>query len=241
MKTHIGPSGWTYAHWRDVFYPPEISRADWLDYYAECFNTVELNASFYRFPRESTFANWYRKTPSDFLWSVKANRFITHIRRLKETGPSLEKFFISVRPLREKIGVILFQLPPSLGFQEAEVEAFCRLLPPGMKCAIEARNREWFTDEALAFLEEHGIAWCISDTAGRYPYLEAVTADFTYIRLHGSRSLYASDYREEELVAWARKIQEWNRETYVYFDNDFMAHAPHNALRLKMLLDEARC
>lgn len=238
MNVHIGTSGWTYAHWQGHFYPPGLPRARWLDYYTECFQTVELNASFYRSLHDSTFENWYRKTPAGFLWSVKANRFITHIRRLKNAGPALEKFFLSVKPLQEKLGVVLFQLPPSLGFQKAEVDAFCRLLPPGMKCTIEARNREWFTDEALTCLEEHGIAWCIADTAGRYPYREAVTADFIYIRLHGSQSLYLSDYAEEELVSWAKKIRGWNRETFVYFDNDDMAYAPRNAQCLKALLGD---
>ncbi len=238
MKVRIGTSGWTYAHWQGNFYPPALPHARWLDYYTECFQTVELNASFYRSLRESTFANWYRKTPADFTWSVKANRFITHIRRLKDAGPSLEKFFLSIKPLQGKLGVVLFQLPPSLGFHQAEVESFGRLLPSEMKFTIEARNREWFTDTALTCLERHGIAWCIADTAGRYPYREAVTADFIYIRLHGSRSLYLSDYTEAELTAWAEKIRGWNRETYVYFDNDHMAYAPRNALRLKALLED---
>jgi len=237
MKTHIGTSGWTYDHWRGNFYPPDLPKARWLDYYAECFQTVELNASFYRSLRESTFAKWHEKTPPGFVWSVKANRFITHIRRLKDVGASLETLFASVAPLAEKQGPVLFQLPPSLGFQKADFESFCALLPAGFKCTIEARNRQWCTDEALSCLQSHGIAWCIADTAGRYPCLEAVTADFVYIRLHGSRSLYASDYTEEELAAWAEKINGWDRETYVYFDNDFMAFAPHNALRLKTLIE----
>lgn len=240
MKTHIGTSGWTYEHWQGNFYPPQLSRACWLDYYAEHFNTVELNASFYRSLGESTFENWYRKTPAGFLWSVKANRFITHIRRLKDNGPSLEKFFLSIAPLREKLGVVLFQLPPSLGFHREEFEAFCKLLPLDIKYTIEARHREWFTDEALSCLQQCGIAWCIADTAGRYPYLEAVTADFIYIRLHGSRALYASQYTEEELTDWADKIKKWNRETFIYFDNDFMAYAAHNARRLKTLLENHR-
>lgn len=236
MKAHIGTSGWTYDHWRGSFYPPDLPRARWLAYYSEHFGTVELNATFYRSMRESAFENWRRKTPTGFIWSVKANRFITHIRRLKDVRPSLEKFFTSIAPLQEKLGVVLFQLPPGLGFQKADFESFCELLPAGLKLAIEARNGQWCTEEALSCLQRHGIAWCISDTAGRYPCLEAVTADFVYIRLHGSRALYASDYTEEELTAWAEKIQTWNRETFVYFDNDFMAYAPRNALRLKALL-----
>jgi len=237
MKTYIGTSGWTYDHWQGNFYPPDLPKTRWLTYYAERFDTVELNASFYRSMRESTFAKWHERTPPEFVWSVKANRFITHIRRLKDVQSSLEKFFTSIAPLREKLGVVLFQLPPGLGFQKADFEPFCDLLPAGLKYTIEARNSQWCTEEVLSCLQSRGIAWCISDTAGCYPCLEAVTADFVYIRLHGSRSLYASEYTEEELVAWAEKIKAWKRETYVYFDNDFMAYAPHNALRLKTLLE----
>ena len=239
MQVYIGTSGWNYNHWRMIFYPEDCPRSRWLEFYARSFNTVELNATFYRSMREKTFENWYKRTPAGFLWSVKANRFITHIKRLKEAEEPLARFLRSLAPLKEKQGPILIQLPPSLGFEGEVFDAFSCLLPGGLKFALEARNKSWLTDASLSALEKYHIAWCISDTAQRYPYLEAITADFIYIRLHGSKMLYASDYSEEELKAWAEKIRSWGRETYVYFDNDYMAYAPQNALRLEQLLGEA--
>lgn len=238
MQVFVGTSGWTYNHWRGAFYPIGGPRSHWLDFYADRFNSVELNATFYRSIGERTFANWYTRTPPGFVWSVKANRYITHIRRLHEAQEPMERFLSSVAALQEKLGPVLMQLPPNLAYEKSIFESFVRLLPASMKFAIEARHPAWFRDEVHTALIERNIAWCISDTAGRYPYREAVTADFIYIRLHGSRALYASDYTDPELHAWAEKIRTWNRETYVYFDNDFMAYAPQNALRLRELLGD---
>ena len=187
--------------------------------------------------KPSTFEKWRENTPQEFLWAVKANRFITHIKRLQDITDSLQTFFASVDLLGEKLGAVLFQLPPSLAFDATVGESFCAQLPEGKRYVLEARHPSWIRDEALALLEKHGIAWCISDTAGEYPYLEAATAEFIYIRLHGSTTLYASDYTEDELVQWAEKITTWNKDTFVYFDNDFMGYAPKNAHRLRELLD----
>lgn len=232
----IGTSGWNYDHWKGVFYPETCKKNKWLEFYANTFSTLEVNATFYRHMKQSTFEKWRRTTPDGFLWSVKANRFITHIRRLQEVADALEKFFGSVSALKEKLGVVLFQLPPSLVFDRAVFDSFCALLPEGHRYSLEARHESWTSDEALALMGKNNIAWCISDTAGRYPYREAVTADFTYIRLHGSRRLYASAYTPDELASWAAKIRAFNRDTYVYFDNDFMGYAPKNASELRELL-----
>ena len=236
MLVHIGTSGWTYRHWQGLFYPPECPKSRRLEYYAGKFSSVELNATFYRSLPEPTVASWYAKTPPGFCWSVKANRYITHIKRLTHARDPLERFLRALSPLKEKLGPILFQLPPSLAFDEDVFASFCRVLPADLRFALEARHPSWFTQAALAALGRHHIAWCISDTAGRYPYLETDTAEFIYIRLHGSRTLYASEYTEQELCIWAEKIKAWGKETYVYFDNDAMAYAPHNALRLSALL-----
>jgi len=226
-RVRIGTSGWNYPHWQKVFFPADLARTKWLDYLGKVFDTVEVNATFYRSMRPSTFAKWYRETPQGFVWAVKANRFITHIRRLEEVSEPLQNFLASLAPLKEKLGPVLFQLPPSLSFSPK--------VPSG-RFALEARNESWLSEEALCLLKEYQIAWCISDTAGRFPYREAVTTDFIYIRLHGSQRLYTSSYTDEELSAWARKILAWNLDTYVYFDNDFAGYAPINALRLKELL-----
>jgi len=239
MQAHVGTSGWTYDHWQGSFYPAACPKARRLEYYAGRFSTVELNATFYRVLPEATFANWYARTPPGFCWAVKANRFITHIKRLKDAREPLQRFLRCVAPLKEKLGPLLFQLPPGLSYDEEILEVFGRELPAGLKFALEARHRSWLAAKALQALKDHRIAWCISDTAGRYPYLEAVTAEFIYIRLHGSRTLYASEYTEQELCVWARKITAWGKEAYVYFDNDALAHAPRNAARLIELLQRS--
>ncbi|MCE5275158.1 MAG: DUF72 domain-containing protein [Deltaproteobacteria bacterium] len=232
----IGTSGWNYDHWRGVFYPEGLPRARWLGHYAQTFSSVEVNATFYRQMRPSTFEKWRQGTPEGFLWAVKASRFITHIKRLADAQGALSVFMKSLEPLREKLGPILFQLPPTLFFDKGLCEAFCSLLPAVHRYALEARHASWTESEALQCLADHCIAWCISDTAGRYPSLEAVTADFVYVRLHGSTSLYASCYSEEELRQWAARIRDFGRDAYVYFDNDFMGYAPKNALRLLTIL-----
>ncbi len=235
-KSYVGTSGWNYDHWKGNFYPNKHPKSKWLEYYCTLFSTVELNATFYRQMKPKTFENWYTRTPPGFLWAVKASRFITHIKRLKGVKEAVERFITSVNLLKEKLGPILIQLPPSLAFDEDTFEEFCSYLPEDRLYTLEARNEAWTKESALTSLEKHNIAWCISDTAGRYPYLEALTADFVYIRLHGSKRLYASEYTEEELLSWAEKIRSWKRTTYVYFDNDFMGYAPKNAMRLKQIL-----
>jgi uncharacterized protein YecE (DUF72 family) len=241
MMPHIfiGTSGWNYDHWKGTFYPVNRPKSKWLAYYTGIFSTVEVNATFYRHMKPSTFEKWRDSTPEGFVWAVKANRYITHIKRLQEVSDSLDMFFQSVSLLEEKLGVVLFQLPPSLAFDSCVFDAFCAQLPKKYRYSLEARHSSWTSDEALASLEKTGIAWCISDTAGRYPYLEAVTSDFIYIRLHGSKELYASDYTQHELESWVEKIQAWNRDAYIYFDNDYMGHAPKNALMLKEMFTNA--
>jgi uncharacterized protein YecE (DUF72 family) len=235
-RIFVGTSGWTYDHWRGPFYPQGLAKTRWLDYYARAFLTVEVNATFYRSMKPSTFEKWRQATPDGFLWSIKANRFITHLKRLRDVADPLKSFLESVNPLDTKLGAILFQLPPSLAFDKDLIQSFCELLPQSIRYSLEARHISWVCREALFCLRKSGVAWCISDTAGRYPYLETVTADFAYIRLHGSRSLCASRYTEEELKAWATKVRGFGVDAFVYFDNDFMGYAPTNALQLKELL-----
>ena len=233
---YIGTSGWNYDHWKGIFYPQKCPKKKWLDFYVETFPTVEVNATFYRHMKPSTFQKWRETSPEGFVWAVKANRFITHIRKLHDTKESLDRFMDSATNLEEKLGVILFQLPPTLVFDEHLFDSFCADLPENFRYTLEARHPSWTGEKALSALKKQNIAWCISDTAGRYPYLEAITSEFVYIRLHGSRKLYASNYTREELAAWAEKILAWNKDTYVYFDNDFMGYAPHNAQMLNTML-----
>jgi uncharacterized protein YecE (DUF72 family) len=235
-QIHIGTSGWIYDHWSGVFYPQDCPKSRWLGFYAKHYGTVELNSSFYRLPKPQTFENWREKTPHCFLWAVKANRYITHIKRLKDPEEPLERLFSSVEMLREKLGPILIQLPPTLSFDEKAFGNFCQKLKAKHLYALEVRHPSWADERAVKILRDNNIAFCISDTAGRYPYIEEDTATFFYIRLHGSRRLYASEYTEKELQTYAQKIRDWSKDTYLYFDNDYKGYAIKNAKRLKEIL-----
>ncbi|MEJ5349055.1 MAG: DUF72 domain-containing protein [Desulfosoma sp.] len=232
----VGTSGWNYSHWRGRFYPDKLPTSQWLHYYTNHFDTVECNATFYRLPSEKTFLLWKERTPKGFCWAVKASRLITHNRRLRQVEEPLKLFMSRALLLGEKLGPVLFQLPPSLTYDSTLFEDFAAQLSPLKRVAVEVRHRSWINDRFLDQLRFHGLAFCVSDTAGRYPYHEAVTADFMYIRLHGSKKLYASSYTEEEIRTWADKIRSWNRETFIYFDNDFEGYAVQNALSLKQCL-----
>ncbi len=237
FEIRIGTSGWNYPHWRGVFYPKGLPTRKWLSYYATFFDTVEVNATFYGTPKEATLCRWYEETPPGFLFALKASRFITHVRRLRNVKEPLERFYRIISPLKEKIGPLLFQLPPSLQYDRELLRDFLDLLDLRFRTTIEIRHRSFHNEEFLELLAARNIALCLSDTAGRYPsLLEALTADFVYIRLHGSRTLYRSCYTEAELSSWAEKIRRYQRPAYVYFDNDSLGWAVPNALRLKELL-----
>ena len=236
LQCRIGTSGWNYKHWKGLFYPEKVSQKKWLEFYARHFDTVEINATFYRLPKPSTFELWRCRTPEGFLWAVKASKFITHTKRLKECEEPLKRFYDSVVMLKEKLGPLLFQLPPSLAFDPSLFREFCSLLNPMFQHVLEVRHKSWISDEAFQIMGDFNIAFCISDTAGRYPYHETVTADFIYIRLHGSKKLYASLYTDDEIRQWAGKIKKWDMFTFVYFDNDFEGYAIQNAKQLKDLL-----
>ena len=170
-QIHIGTSGWIYDHWSGVFYPGDCPKRRWLDFYAKHYGTVELNASFYRLPKPQTFENWRERTPDHFLWAVKANRYITHIKRLRDPEEPLERFFSSVEMLREKLGPILIQLPPNLSFDEAVFSKFCQHLRGDYLHALEVRHPSWTDKRVVDILRDNNIAFCVSDTAGRYPYI----------------------------------------------------------------------
>lgn len=237
MKYHIGTSGWQYPHWKGTFYPEDIKSADQLHFYSRSFDTLELNVTFYRQVKETTFHKWYGIVPEGFLFSVKMSRFITHIKRLRADDESMRRFLSGAATLGEKLGIILIQLPPSMKFDRPLCEEFLGRLDASHRYTVEARNKSFVCDDFFALLRERGVAWCIADSAGRFPYHEEVTAGFIYIRLHGSDLLYASDYRDAELLAWRDRIRAWNKETFVYFDNDFHGYAAKNALALKSMLD----
>lgn len=237
MKIKIGTSGWTYPHWQGIFYPEDLSQSKWLNYYCRYFDTVELNASFYHLPQKKAFINWGLKTPENFCWSVKASRYITHIKKFLSPKESLKKLFQAVIGLEDKLGPILFQLPPSLKYNSERFEKFLKVLPKDYLYTLEPRHPSWICDELKNQLTKYNIAFCIADTAGRFPTAEFVTTNFIYIRLHGSKQLYSSNYSLKELKNWAKKIKSWKKDIFIYFDNDAKGFAVKNALQLKKLLN----
>ncbi len=239
-KNFIGTSGFSYSHWKGVFYPEDLPSSKFLEFYAKNFDTVEMNSTFYHTPRDSTIRNWIEKTPENFVFSVKTSKFITHIKRLKDSGGSVEKFLQKAELFGKKLGVILFQLPPSLKKDAVLLSEFIGTLDKSKKYAFEFRHKTWLSEDVYEILKKNNIAFCISDTP-RYPYAEVITADFSYVRLHGHTKLYASEYTKEQLIHYAELISENNKKGisfYVYFDNDFYGYAVKNALELKNLIQK---
>ena len=240
MKIHIGTSGWHYKHWLDdVFYPAGTRPAQMFDFYAQHFDTVEINNSFYHLPSAKTFDNWRDSSPPKFLFAVKGSRFITHMKKLKDPRPSSEKFFLAADRLGRKLGPILFQLPPRWKVNLERLAEFLESLPKRHKYVIEIRDESWLVPEVYALLRRHKTAFCIHDFADmKIP--NEITANFTYIRFHGPTSAkYFGSYSSEQLNEWAKRIEEWSRRLsaiYVYFNNDPRGDAVRNALELKRLV-----
>lgn len=238
MKIYIGTSGWSYSHWANTFYPSGLPKRKWLQYISSIFNTVEINVTFYREPTQTTLEHWVTHTPDTFLFSIKANRFITHVKRLREPQLPLKRFYTSLAPITIKIGAILFQFPPSLAYNPILIEKFLECLDLTYRTVIEIRHPSFLNEDFFRALRDREVALCWSDTAGRYPNAEIITADFLYIRLHGSPRLYYSAYSEESLRTLADNLRSIQKDAFVYFDNDAEGHAPANALTLKKLMDE---
>ena len=233
-KYHIGTSGWVYPHWRNVFYPPKLPQSKWLEFYTRHFPTVELNNSFYRLPSEKAFSNWRDTSPEGFIYAVKVSRFITHIKRLKEVEEPVETFLSRARYLEEKLGPLLYQLPPNMHRNDERLDGFLSLLPRGLRHVVEFRHESWLDEEVFDILRRHNIGFCIFDMPGLACPLMA-TADFAYIRFHGSSGLYFSCYSGEELEDWAQKISALGKDlgtVYIYFNNDAQGFAIKNAQTL---------
>jgi uncharacterized protein YecE (DUF72 family) len=224
----IGTSGWRYPEWRDSFYRGVPQRL-WLSHLAAHVDTIEVNSSFYRLQPASYYLKWAAETPDHLTFAVKGPKLITHHKRLRHTEDALKTFTESLA-LGRKQGPVIWQLPPSLRFDEALLQDFLAVLPPG-RHALEPRHESFRTDSYFDLLHAHNVAHVVSD-APTFPCIEAVTADFAYVRLHGHDELYISSYSEAELDEWARKIHDWDRDTYVYFDNTMHGAAPYNALSL---------
>jgi uncharacterized protein YecE (DUF72 family) len=242
-SVYIGTSGYRYFHWYGVFYPETLKQDKFLEYYSKFFDTVELNVTFYRLPEKKVFRGWYERTPQDFYFTVKASRTITHVKKLKSCEDAVTKFFDRIKELREKVGVILWQLPPSWKRDVIRLESFCTLLYEKFSShrhVFEFRHQSWCCDDVYKILKRCNFGFCIADSP-YWPLVEKVTADFAYLRFHGSEALYASNYSISELKHWARKIKDWLRDgvsVYAYFNNDAEGYAVKNALTLKELVKQ---
>jgi uncharacterized protein YecE (DUF72 family) len=234
----VGTSGWHYRHWVGPFYPPVTRPADFLGLYARRFDTAEINNTFYRLPTPAAVAGWRDATPPGFLFAAKGSRFITHMKKLKDPAEGLRRYLEPLALLGDKLGPVVFQLPPRWRLDLGRLAAFLGTLPDGRRFAFEFRDQSWFAPETYRLLERHGAALCLWDLAGRRsPAL--VTADFAYVRLHGPGGPYQGSYGEEALAAWAERMLAWRAAgvaAYCYFDNDDRGHAPADALRLARLV-----
>jgi len=286
MTIRIGVSGWRYPPWRGSFYPKGLRQDDELAFAARHVSAIEINGSFYSLQRPESYAAWYAATPKGFVFTNKANRFITHTLRLRDAGKPLANVLASgVFALREKLGPFIWQLPPTFRFDADRLEAFLSLLPHDteaalalarghearmddrallkidrkrpLRHAIEVRHDSFMDPAFIALLRKYKVAMVVTDSPGKWPYMEDVTADFMYLRLHGDAELYASGYSDNALARWADRIRAWSgggqpddahlvstkapprrakRDVYCYFDNDIKVHAPHDARRLMEIL-----
>jgi len=258
----IGVSGWRYPPWRGIFYPKGLPQRDELRYASGRLNSVEINGSFYALQRPRSFHAWYEQTPDDFVFAVKGPRFITHMKKLADVDAPLANFFSSgLLALRHKLGPVLWQLPPTLPFDAARMDAFFARLPRTtaeaaylarrhdermkdrawtgtdadrpLRHAVEVRHPSFETPAFLDVSRAHNVAVVLADSPGRWPVIREATADFRYARLHGAQELYASGYDEPALDEWAATIRSWSpADIYIYFDNDAKAYAPRDAMAL---------
>jgi len=242
-KIHIGTSGWLYKHWIRKFYAEGSNAKQQFQFYTKHFDTVEINNSFYKLPPRSVFEDWYENSPKKFLYAVKANRFITHMRKLTQPQEPITRLFGSILALKEKLGPILFQLPPKWKVNVTRFKEFLEALPKGYRYAFEFRNQTWYHEEVYELLQKHNCAFCIYQLAGHMSPIK-LTADFVYLRLHGPTEFkYQGSYSNNELEKWAKRCIEWlaeKKEVYVYLDNDQEAYAAFNALTLKRLISKAK-
>lgn len=235
----IGTSGWSYKHWRERFYPPNLSAKEYLKYYAEHFGTVEINNSFYHLLKEETVKNWSKTVPENFIFAVKANRYITHVKRLKEPEIRVANFIESIKSFDEKLGPILFQLPPNFSFNPKRLESFILSIPKDYRYVFEFRDKTWFNPLTYDILRKNNIAFCIY-SFGDYQSPKEITADFVYIRLHDPSSLGSSKYNDENLDEFCGDItnyKEQGKDIFCYFNNDAAGYAVENAIELKRKLN----
>ncbi|UFS69820.1 DUF72 domain-containing protein [Geomonas sp. RF6] len=240
-EVYIGCSGYSYRHWRGNFYPDDLPTKKWFSHYQTLFSTVELNVTFYRTPNAETFRRWHDESPGHFVFAVKGSRFITHIKKLLDPEVNLERFFLPAFELKEKMSVVLWQLPPSFKVDLERLAPFLAQLDNyRVRHTIEFRHESWFIPEVTELLQKHGVTFCMADWP---PFLDAPppTTDFVYIRRHGYRGTYNGNYTSETIAQDATRIEQYlaeGRDVYIYYNNDLGGHAPRNAVELSGILQE---
>lgn len=237
-EVRVGCSGWNYKHWREVVYPQGLPARRWLEHYATLFDTVEVNATFYRLPTRQAVAGWAAQSPRGFLFAVKGSRYLTHIRRLRDTGPGVERFYAPLEPLIEtgKLGPVLWQLPGNFRRDDERLAAFLDGLPRG-RHTVELRHESWFVDDVYALLRERKVALTIGDHPERPFQAHELTADWTFVRFHSGRGR-AGNYSRRQLEEWRDRIARWRRraDVYAYFNNDWEGFAVANGRALRRSL-----
>ena len=234
----IGCSGWNYRHWRGLFYPEKMAAKNWFDFYAEQFDTVEINNSFYRLPKAETFDKWRTQAPPGFQYAIKANRYLTQAKKLKDCAEPVARMMAPVRHLEQTLGPILYQLPPSLRINLPRLEEFLGLLPRDLTHVLEFREPSWYVPETLELLDRHGASFCCHDMAGSASGRWAV-GSVAYVRFHGAGGKYWGRYSDEVLLGWTDWMRDQaraGRTVWAYFNNDTEAHAIHDALTLKAMV-----
>jgi uncharacterized protein YecE (DUF72 family) len=240
---HIGTSGWSYAHWKHIFYPDDLKPTEYLAWYAKTFKVTEINTSFYHLPTDKTVAKWTEAVPAKFKFCPKISRYITHIKRLLEPEDTLPKFFKVFDTIHKRLGPVLIQLPPTLQFEESRVNHFFDVLTKNYSdysFALEARHESWMTDEAAALLKHYKTAWVIADSGKRWPSAEMITSKNIYLRFHGPDGSFGTNYTSRQLSSYAEKIKEWQKKRHkiwAFFNNDGHGYAIKNAQKLISLLE----
>lgn len=245
MRKHgiyIGTSGWSYKHWIGIFYPEDLKTTDWLLYYSERFKISEINSSFYHLPKLQTTETWAKKVPKDFMFCPKMSRYLTHMKKLNDPEESFQKFFDVFAPLKRKLGPVLIQLPPSLGFNAEKAEHLFKLCKKSYsyyRFALEVRHNTWLGEESTSLMKKYNIAFVISQSGTRFPYAELVTSENIYVRFHGPGQLYASSYTDEQLQKFAQLFKEWYKQghsVWAFFNNDVFGYAFQDAKRLEKMI-----
>jgi uncharacterized protein YecE (DUF72 family) len=234
----IGCSGWVYRHWRKIFYPENLPQKRWFEFYAQEFDTVEINNSFYRLPSGDTFDKWRKQAPSAFCYAVKANRYLTQAKKLKDCEEPLKRMMDAVRHLGDRLGPILYQLPPSLKINLERLESFLKILPKDATSVFEFREKSWYVEETYALLDRYGASFCVHDMPGSASERIAV-GPVAYVRFHGGAGKYWGRYSDEGLLSWSDWLLAQSRQgraVWCYFNNDIHGHAIEDARTLKSMV-----